>query len=57
MIVGRLIPAGTGLAHHDKRRRKHDDLSTAELEVLGGMGRGNRSEDFADTLCPLPAPA
>ncbi|MFO1493962.1 MAG: DNA-directed RNA polymerase subunit beta' [Lysobacterales bacterium] len=50
VIVGRLIPAGTGLAHHDKRRRKHDDLSTAELEVLGGMGRGNRSEDFADTL-------
>ncbi len=51
VIVGRLIPAGTGLAHHDKRRRKHEELSTAELEVLGGIGgRGNRSEDFADSM-------
>ncbi len=51
VIVGRLIPAGTGLAHHDKRRRKHEELSTAELEVLGGgSGRGNRSEDFADSM-------
>jgi DNA-directed RNA polymerase subunit beta' len=48
VIVGRLIPAGTGLAHHDKRRRKHEELSSAELEVLGGISRGNRSEDFAD---------
>jgi DNA-directed RNA polymerase subunit beta' len=50
VIVGRLIPAGTGLAHHDKRRRKHEELSSAELEVLGGISRGNRSEDFADSL-------
>jgi DNA-directed RNA polymerase subunit beta' len=50
VIVGRLIPAGTGLAHHDKRRRKHEELSSEELDVLGGIGRGNRSEDFADSL-------
>jgi DNA-directed RNA polymerase subunit beta' len=50
VIVGRLIPAGTGLAHHDKRRRKHDELSSEELEVLGSISRGNRSEDFADSL-------
>ena len=50
VIVGRLIPAGTGLAHHDKRRRKHEELSSAELEVLGDIGRGGRSEDFADSM-------
>jgi DNA-directed RNA polymerase subunit beta' len=50
VIVGRLIPAGTGLAHHDKRRRKHDELSTEELDVLGGATRGGRSEDFADSM-------
>ncbi len=50
VIVGRLIPAGTGLAHHDKRRRKADDLSTAELEALGDIGRPSRSEDFADSM-------
>jgi DNA-directed RNA polymerase subunit beta' len=50
VIVGRLIPAGTGLAHHDKRRRKADELSSAELEALGEIGRGSRSEDFADSM-------
>ncbi len=48
VIVGRLIPAGTGLAHHETRRRKHEKLSSAELEVLEGIGRGTRSEDFAE---------
>ncbi len=24
-MVGRLIPAGTGLAHHQERRRKRED--------------------------------
>ncbi|MCC6592995.1 MAG: DNA-directed RNA polymerase subunit beta', partial [Xanthomonadales bacterium] len=51
VIVGRLIPAGTGLAHHDKRRRKRGELSSAELDVLGEVSsRGNRSEDFADSM-------
>src|SRR5690554_731318 len=26
VVVGRLIPAGTGLAHHQERRRKRDDV-------------------------------
>jgi len=36
VIVGRLIPAGTGLAHHEERRRKRlEDASKArELEDL-----------------------
>src|SRR5262249_31562629 len=34
VIVGGLIPAGTGLAYHSKRRRKPSDLTESELETL-----------------------
>ena len=34
VIVGRLIPAGTGLAYHSKRRRGSGELTDAELSVL-----------------------
>jgi len=34
VIVGRLIPAGTGLAYHDERRRKrHRDLLSVQMEM------------------------
>ena len=36
VIVGRLIPAGTGLAYHSKRRRKPGELTESELETLRG---------------------
>ena len=36
VIVGRLIPAGTGLAYHSKRRQKASDLTEADLETLRG---------------------
>jgi DNA-directed RNA polymerase subunit beta' len=36
VIVGRLIPAGTGLAYHSKRRRKSSDLTESDLETLRG---------------------
>ncbi len=37
MIVGRLIPAGTGLAYHSKRRKKAaGGLSDSDLETLRG---------------------
>src|SRR5690606_2630840 len=32
VIVGRLIPAGTGFAHHEKRRRTQEDILAAELK-------------------------
>ena len=40
VIVGRLIPAGTGLAYHEeRRRRREEDASKAsELEQLLGGG-------------------
>ena len=34
VIVGRLIPAGTGLAYHSKRRADSTELSESELEAL-----------------------
>jgi len=36
VIVGRLIPAGTGLAYHSQRRKKSGGLSDADLETLRG---------------------
>ncbi len=35
VIVGRLIPAGTGLAYHAQRRGKFDTLTEAERATLG----------------------
>ncbi|MFN3844023.1 MAG: DNA-directed RNA polymerase subunit beta' [Rehaibacterium terrae] len=34
VIVGRLIPAGTGLAYHSKRRRQAGELSESDMEAL-----------------------
>jgi len=34
VIVGRLIPAGTGLAYHNQRRRDHAQISDSEMETL-----------------------
>src|SRR5262245_23032792 len=34
VIVGRLIPAGTGFAHHQDRRRTQEDILSSELKEL-----------------------
>src|SRR5690606_3535336 len=34
VIVGRLIPAGTGFAYHEERRRTQEDILAAELKGL-----------------------
>jgi DNA-directed RNA polymerase subunit beta' len=34
VIVGRLIPAGTGFAHHETRRRSQEDILSSELKEL-----------------------
>jgi DNA-directed RNA polymerase subunit beta' len=36
VIVGRLIPAGTGLAYHTQRRKNASGLTDSELETLSG---------------------
>jgi len=33
VIVGRLIPAGTGLAYHEERRRRREERVSGEAEV------------------------
>jgi len=45
VIVGRLIPAGTGLAYHSNRRRQAGALSDADIETL----RGGVTEFVADS--------
>ena len=34
VIVGRLIPGGTGFAHHEERRRTQEDILAEELMGL-----------------------
>jgi DNA-directed RNA polymerase subunit beta' len=36
VIVGRLIPAGTGLAYHTQRRKNASGLTAAEMDALAG---------------------
>jgi DNA-directed RNA polymerase subunit beta' len=36
VIVGRLIPAGTGLAYHAQRRKNASGLTESEMEALAG---------------------
>ncbi len=38
VIVGRLIPAGTGLAYHSQRRRNASGLTDSEIQALSGIG-------------------
>ncbi len=37
VIVGRLIPAGTGLAYHSQRRRDATGLTDSEMDALSGV--------------------
>ena len=46
VIVGRLIPAGTGLAHHEERRRQR--AMDGEMGVQ--MSAEEFSESFAEEL-------
>jgi DNA-directed RNA polymerase subunit beta' len=41
VIVGRLIPAGTGFATHAHRRRKFDDNRRSFMDVGGAVGEGD----------------
>ena len=47
VIVGRLIPAGTGLAYHNQRRRNASGLTEAEVDALAGSP--------AEASTPAPA--
>jgi DNA-directed RNA polymerase subunit beta' len=49
VIVGRLIPAGTGLAHHDERRRRAAKEALAEAEVQAEALRAAEEALAVDT--------
>jgi DNA-directed RNA polymerase subunit beta' len=52
VIVGRLIPAGTGLTYHSQRRRGASGLTDSEMETLsGGVA------PVANVPAPAPAAA
>ena len=46
MIVGRLIPAGTGLAYHEERRRKQSEGD----ELMLSMSDEEFTETFAEEM-------
>jgi DNA-directed RNA polymerase subunit beta' len=45
VIVGRLIPAGTGLAYHTARRRNASGLTESEMEALTGSATEAETAD------------
>jgi DNA-directed RNA polymerase subunit beta' len=48
VIVGRLIPAGTGLAYHSKRRKAATpELSDSDLETLRAVSTANETTEEA----------
>ncbi|WP_045726875.1 DNA-directed RNA polymerase subunit beta' [Xanthomonas sp. GPE 39] len=51
VIVGRLIPAGTGLAYHSLRRRNASGLTESEMQTLAG----GSVESAVETAAPAAA--
>ncbi|HME39803.1 MAG TPA: DNA-directed RNA polymerase subunit beta' [Steroidobacteraceae bacterium] len=50
VIVGRLIPAGTGFAYHARRRRAFDDSRRRSfMDVSGGIGDADDAVPAGDT--------
>jgi DNA-directed RNA polymerase subunit beta' len=50
VIVGRLIPAGTGFAYHARRRRASDDSRRRSfMDVSGGIGDADDAVPAGDT--------
>jgi DNA-directed RNA polymerase subunit beta' len=47
VIVGRLIPAGTGLTYHEQRRRNASGLTESEMEALTGAAGGDAADALA----------
>jgi DNA-directed RNA polymerase subunit beta' len=49
VIVGRLIPAGTGLAYHNERRRNASGLTQAEMDALSGAPAESAPAEAGET--------
>jgi DNA-directed RNA polymerase subunit beta' len=48
VIVGRLIPAGSGLAHHQERRRKRQDAEAEALALENALTANLGTDEAAD---------
>ena len=60
VIVGRLIPAGTGNAYHEERRRTQEDILAAELQELEAAtedAAGAEDSEQAPPAAPEPSEA
>jgi len=57
VIVGRLIPAGTGFAHHEDRRRTQEDILASELQELEAQQQRAAQEAAAAAAASEPNPA
>ena len=56
VIVGRLIPAGTGFAHHEERRRTQEDILSEELKELEeSLIESAEAPEAAETLAEAAA--
>jgi DNA-directed RNA polymerase subunit beta' len=56
VIVGRLIPAGTGFAHHEERRRTQEDILSEELKELEvSLTESAEAPEAAETLAEAAA--
>ncbi len=47
VIVGRLIPAGTGLAHHQEKRKAREDKMAADLAALAAKKEAQEAAEKA----------
>ncbi|MDN5782455.1 MAG: DNA-directed RNA polymerase subunit beta', partial [Luteimonas sp.] len=50
VIVGRLIPAGTGLAYHTQRRKNASGLTDSEMEALSGAIAGEAAAEVSEVM-------
>ncbi len=57
VIVGRLIPAGTGLAHHEQRRRARGGSLLADLQASALSGGGSFEAGGGEALVRIAAPS
>jgi DNA-directed RNA polymerase subunit beta' len=57
VIVGRLIPAGSGYAHHEDRRRTQEDILAAELKELEVQQQRAAAEAAAEAALAAEAKA
>ena len=57
VIVGRLIPAGTGYAYHAERRQTQEEILSAELRELDATNAAKAAQQAAAEAAAAPVAA